>query len=263
MVVHQFIILINVPFDGNPENIVIANYFLFELEISEKVFLTLRTWCIFINIRLLFFKQNTANKPLVSFSSKISQYCIFTFWRPWDSYSRFYSRVKVPRFKTVTQEAYWCSYIYLNVTDVIYLMILFLSIELKKILMSEFFFKFNNYFFSTSTPFIDNLDGVKLVKLSGLQGPIFETVLKQIQWKYICNTFFRTLSTGAWTANKFNGGILVTHLYYYYTSIIICCPLQFRLQPFFTWNILDAFNNVFYMKKKFTNIVLLFNAHTR
>ena len=263
MVVHQFIILINLPFDGNPENIVIANYFLFELEISEKVFLTLRTWCIFINIRLLFFKQNTANKPRVSFSSKISQYCIFTFWRPWDSYSRFYSRVKVPRFKTVTQEAYWCSYIYLNITDVIYLMILFLSIELKKILMSEFFFKFNNYFFSTSTPFIDNLDGVKLVKLSGLQGPIFETVLKQIQWKYICNTFFRTFEYRCLNCKqiqwRYTSNTFVLLLY----SIIICCPLQFRLQPFFTWNILDAFNNVFYMKKKFTNIVLLFNAHTR
>ena len=39
-----------------------------------------------------------------------------------------------------------------------YLMILFLCIELKKILVSEFFFKFNNYFFFTGTPTTNKLD---------------------------------------------------------------------------------------------------------
>ena len=37
-------------------------------------------------------------------------------------------------------------------------MILFLCTELKKILVSEFFFKFNNYFFSTGTPNTNKLD---------------------------------------------------------------------------------------------------------
>ena len=37
-------------------------------------------------------------------------------------------------------------------------MILFLCTELKKILVSEFFFKFNNYFFSTGTPTTNKLD---------------------------------------------------------------------------------------------------------
>ena len=37
-------------------------------------------------------------------------------------------------------------------------MILFLCTELKKILVSEFFFKFNNYFFSTRTPTTNKLD---------------------------------------------------------------------------------------------------------
>ena len=37
-------------------------------------------------------------------------------------------------------------------------MILFLCTELKKILVSEFFFKFNNYFFSNGTPTTNKLD---------------------------------------------------------------------------------------------------------
>ena len=37
-------------------------------------------------------------------------------------------------------------------------MIFFLCTELKKILVSEFFFKFNNYFFSTGTPTTNKLD---------------------------------------------------------------------------------------------------------
>ena len=44
-----------------------------------------------------------------------------------------------------------------------YLMILFLCIELKKILVSEFFFNFNKYFFSTGTPTTNKLDDVILV----------------------------------------------------------------------------------------------------
>ena len=39
-----------------------------------------------------------------------------------------------------------------------YLMIFFLCIELKKILVSETFFKFNKYFFSTGTPTTNKLD---------------------------------------------------------------------------------------------------------
>ena len=51
-----------------------------------------------------------------------------------------------------------CQYsdIYLNKSNL--LNDSFLCTELKKILVSEFFFKFNNYFFSTGTPTTNKLD---------------------------------------------------------------------------------------------------------
>ena len=62
------------------------------------------------------------------------------------------------------------TYIYL-----IYLMILFLCIELKKILVSQFFFKFKKYFFCTGTPTTKKLDDSILVCTTflGLQVPVF------------------------------------------------------------------------------------------
>ena len=62
------------------------------------------------------------------------------------------------------------TYIYL-----IYLIILFLCIELKKMLVSEFFFKFKKYFFCTSTPTTKKLDDSIPVCTTflGLQIPVF------------------------------------------------------------------------------------------
>ena len=65
------------------------------------------------------------------------------------------------RFKTATQETYRYSDIYLNITDV--LNDSCLCIDLKKILVSDIFFKFNNYFFSNSTATTNKLDDGILV----------------------------------------------------------------------------------------------------
>ena len=46
-------------------------------------------------------------------------------------------------------------------------------IELKKIILSEFFFQINNYFFSTSTPNLNKLDGnIPEIHFSLLQVPV-------------------------------------------------------------------------------------------
>ena len=54
-----------------------------------------------------------------------------------------------------------------------YLMIQFLCIELKKLIVSEIFFNYNKYFFSTGTLTTNKLDDG-----SGLQVLVLETVLK-------------------------------------------------------------------------------------
>ena len=65
-------------------------------------------------------------------------------------------------------------------------MILLLCTELKKILVSQYFFKFSNYFFSIGTPTINKFDGGIYTgnAFLGLQVLVFETVLsnyKQIR----------------------------------------------------------------------------------
>ena len=60
-----------------------------------------------------------------------------------------------------------------------YLMIHFLCRELKKIIVSENFFQFNNYLFSTSTATTNKLDGgIPVAQFLGLKVPIFKTALK-------------------------------------------------------------------------------------
>ena len=74
------------------------------------------------------------------------------------------------------------TYIYL-----MYLMILFLCIELKKVLVSwYFFFNLTNIFFLPVLRISKLDDGIPVIQ------------------------FFRTSSTGAWTTNKFDEGLPVT-----------------------------------------------------
>ena len=75
------------------------------------------------------------------------------------------------------------------------LMIRFLCRELKKVIVFENYFKFNNYFFTTGTPTANKLDE--------------------------CIPFFRTLSTCTWTktsAVAFGNAIVYAVLYWFYNS---------------------------------------------
>ena len=154
----------------------------------------------------------------------------------------------------------------------LYLMILFLCIELKKILVSEFFFQFKKIFF-----------------LAVLQ---LQRNWMMVYWEH----FFRTSSAGnqnsIQTTNKFDDRILVAHFselqvlvlelqtnsmtvyrqqiyristpvflgkqhlhvlllkmmmrpnQYQISITIVYCQLQFRTKPVFTSNISGVFNNV-------------------
>ena len=56
-----------------------------------------------------------------------------------------------------------------------FLMIHILCMELKKVILSENVFNFNNYFFSTGTPTTQILDdGMPVTYFPGLQVPIIE-----------------------------------------------------------------------------------------
>ena len=64
-------------------------------------------------------------------------------------------------------------------------MIHFLCIELKKIIVSEKFFKFNNYFLSTDTPTMNKVDdGMPVTYFSGLQVLVLklQTNLMKVYW---------------------------------------------------------------------------------
>ena len=93
-----------------------------------------------------------------------------------------------------------------------YLMIHFLCRKLKKIIVSEKFFQiwhlFIFYRYCNYKQIRWRYTGSAFLEL---KVPVFKTVLKLQTNSFTVYIFLRTPSTGTWTTNKSDDGILVTH----------------------------------------------------